>query len=245
MRIWHISDTHTFHSQLTIPEGIDIVIFSGDCSNPRELYLNEPQVKDFIEWFGNLPIKYKIMIAGNHDTSIEHGYVTKQDFIDNGIIYLENESIEIDITNPSVWIDKPENVLITKRILKIWGSPYTPSFGQGWAYNKKRDKLHKLWATIPEDTDIVVTHGPAKGALDLSFDRNNNLEFCGCTALAKRIRVIKPKLFLFGHIHNMEQINNAGQIKFSDHETIYSNGSVVYDGRFDKGITSNGNIFNI
>lgn len=226
MKIWHISDTHTFHSQLSIPKNIDMVIFSGDCSNVQNPYLNESEVRNFIEWFGNLDIKYKIFVAGNHDTSIERKLILRTDFTEKGIIYLENESFEIEG-------------------IKIWGSPITPSFGTGWAFNKKRDKLHDLWSIIPEDIDIVVTHSPPKGCLDLSFDRNNNLEFCGCTALAKRMRILKPKLVLFGHIHCMDGVNNAGILKYSDYETIYSNGSVVWDGRFDKGLTSNGNIFDI
>lgn len=224
MKIWHISDSHGFHNDLIPPEGTDMVIFSGDCSNPKELYRSEKEIKDFLFWFAFLPIKYKIMIAGNHDLAIEYGYVTKQNFIDKGIIYLENSAVEIEG-------------------LKIWGSPITPAFGQGWAFNERRDRLHNLWATIPEDTDIVITHGPAKNALDLSFDRNGKMEFCGCAALEKRIKVIKPKLFCFGHIHNMSDIRNAGVIKFSNHQTLYSNGTVVYDGRFDLGATSNGNLF--
>lgn len=48
----------------------------------------------------------------------------------------------------------------------------------------------------------------------------------------------------FGHIHNCEDIINAGYTKQSSYGTIYSNGSVVTDGKF--GITSsNGNIFEI
>jgi Icc-related predicted phosphoesterase len=226
MRIWHISDTHTFHGYLKVPDGIDMVIFSGDCSNPREPSINEQEVRNFITWYASLPIKYKIFVAGNHDTSIEAGYITKDNFVQAGIIHLENESIEIEG-------------------LKIWGSPYTPSFGYGWAYNKKRSSLHDLWQTIPEDTDIVVIHGPPAGILDLSYDRDNRLEMCGCAALRKRMRALKPRLVCFGHIHNMTGIENAGYISYSDERTIYSNGTVVWDGRFDKGATSNGNIFSV
>mgnify|MGYP003565119632 FL=1 len=70
MKIWHFSDSHTYHSLLEIPKDVDIVIFSGDCSNPRDPYTNEWEVRDFINWFSSLPIKYKIFVAGNHDTSI-------------------------------------------------------------------------------------------------------------------------------------------------------------------------------
>jgi predicted phosphodiesterase len=57
MKIWHISDTHTYHNLLNVPSGIDMFIHSGDCSNPRDPYNNEPEVRNFIHWFKSLPIK--------------------------------------------------------------------------------------------------------------------------------------------------------------------------------------------
>jgi Icc-related predicted phosphoesterase len=229
MKIWHISDTHTKEEYLNPPKDCDIVIFSGDCSNPREPSINEMQVRDFITWFVNLPIKYKIFVAGNHDTSIEAGYLTRDNFESVGITYLENSSIEIEG-------------------LKIWGSPYTPSFGIGWAYNKKREKLHDLWATIPDDTDIIISHGPPKGIMDLAYHKIDGkwlLEYCGCGALLKRVFQIKPKLVCFGHIHDNEDNLNSGIRQLATLTTIFSNGSVVTDGEFDKGPSNNGNLITI
>lgn len=224
MKIWHISDTHSYHGLLEVPKDIDMVIFSGDCSNPQEPILNEQEVRNFITWFSSLPIKYKIFVAGNHDTSIEKGYITKDNF-GWDITYLENDFIIIEG-------------------IKIWGSPYTPSFGMGWSFNKARHKLHDLWMTIPDDSNIVIVHGPPARILDCTYDLSNSFYSCGCVALAKRMKQIQPKLCLFGHIHNCEDIVNAGYIKQSDHQTIYSNGSVVTDGKFGK-LSSNGNIFEI
>ncbi len=96
MKIWHISDTHMHHDLLTIPTGIDMVIHSGDCSNPRDPYTNEPEVRNFIHWYKSLPIEHKIYVAGNHDTSIEKRLVTKIDFSGYNIHYLENDYIDID-----------------------------------------------------------------------------------------------------------------------------------------------------
>lgn len=224
MKIWHISDSHTYHGLLDIPEDIDIVIFSGDCSNPRDPYKNEQEVRNFIFWFSKLPIKYKIMIAGNHDTSIEKGFIDKLTIQSLGIIYLENDYTIIEG-------------------IKIFGSPYTPTFGD-WAFMKARDKIYKLWEIIPDDTDIIIVHGPPKGVLDLSYNRINELEFCGCLSLKKRILNIQPKLCLFGHIHNTEDIINAGIMKLSEYKTIFSNGSIVTDGKFGR-LSSNGNILEI
>jgi len=226
MKIWHISDTHTYHGLLNIPENVDMVIHSGDATNPRDSFASKEQMQNFIYWFSLLPIKHKIFVAGNHDVCIERNYIKKDDFDKAGIIYLENDWIEIDN-------------------LKVWGSPFTPSFGNGWAFNKDRTKLHDVWKHIPDDTDIVVTHGPPKGILDLSYNfSSGELEFCGDLSLKKRMLNIKPKLCLFGHIHNSEDVINAGTMKLSICDTIYSNGSVVTDGKFGN-LSSNGNIFEI
>lgn len=140
-KLWHISDTHSFHNLLEIPLGIDIVIFSGDESNPFEVYKNEPECKDFITWFGNLPIKNKIMVAGNHSAFISKFTKEFKELCRHfNIIYLENESVEIEG-------------------LKIWGSPISPTFGD-WYFMKSRDKMQKLWENIPDDTDILITHTP-------------------------------------------------------------------------------------
>lgn len=225
MKIWHISDTHTYHYLLQKPEGIDMVIFSGDCSNPRDPYANEPEVRNFIDWFSKLKAKYKIFIAGNHDSSIEKGLVTRGDFRASGIIYLENEGIEIEG-------------------LKIWGSPHTPTFGN-WSFMKAREKINRVWEHIPEDTDILVVHGPPKGILDQSYNREGVYERCGCNALKKQVlNRIKPQLMCFGHIHNFEDIINQGTLKLSEYPTLFSNGSVVEDNRFGK-LSSNGNIIEL
>ena len=225
MKIYHISDTHTFHGLLKVPKGIDMVIFSGDCSNPRDPYVNEHEVRNFITWFTSLEIKHKIFVAGNHDTSIEKGLITKNDFEKHGIHYLENTSIELEG-------------------LKILGTPLTPSFGQ-WAFMKPRHKLDKIWKNlIEEDIDILITHGPPKTILDLSEDRMRKLEFCGDKSLLNVIKQVKPKLHCFGHIPNCKGVINAGTRTIPQLDTIFSNGSVVTDGKFGR-LSSNGNVLEI
>ena len=225
LRILHVSDTHSFHNLLKVPYDIDMIIHSGDCSNSRDPYNNEPEVRDFIDWFKMIPVKYKIYVAGNHDVSIEKKLVTKKDFEDAGIIYLENESVTIEGIN-------------------FFGSPHTPQFGQ-WAFMKDRVKLERFWRmAIPEDTDVVITHGPPRGVLDKSYDRNHNMESCGDKSLLNRVLEIEPAYVLFGHIHNCKDIINAGMQKLSICDTWFSNGSVVTDGKFGK-LSSNGNIIEI
>jgi len=152
-RIWHISDTHSYHKLLTLPKDIDIVIHSGDESNSKDQHTNEPEFRDFILWFANLPIKHKIFVAGNHSSFVFHNRKEVNKICkDLNIIYLENEFVEIEG-------------------IKIWGSPITPNFGNWW-FMKDRSKMDKLYSSIPEWIDIVVSHGPPKGILDLSYDRS-------------------------------------------------------------------------
>jgi len=229
MNLLHISDTHGFHEAFPMKrfEGIDVVVHSGDCSNYRDPYRNEPEVRAFIAWYRDVPVKHKIYVAGNHDTSIERRMITPADFAEAGIIYLENAATTIDG-------------------IKFWGSPHTPTFGE-WAFMKKRETIGRVWDTIPEDTDVLIVHGPPNGIRDLSYDRDGNLEYCGCGALMKKCFKMRDqlKLVLFGHIHDMDGVNNQGVSHYSKTPTTFSNATCVDDGKFDKGLTSFGNIFEI
>jgi Icc-related predicted phosphoesterase len=226
MKIWHISDTHGFHNQLVIPEGIDLVIHTGDASNYLDPYTNEPEVRKFIDWYEQISIPNKIFIPGNHDTSIERGLVRASDFISRGIHILNHD-----------WMDVNG--------IKIFGSPYTPTYGQ-WAFMKSRETINRVWEQIPEGMDIIAVHGPCKGILDLSRDRQNVLEFCGDGALRKHVlNRVKPKYFLSGHIHNFEEIINTGFRHLPDYGITFSNAAGVTDRKFNYGLTYNGNIFEI
>jgi len=226
-KILHISDTHSYHGLLTIPEGIDIIVHSGDFSNYYDVYKNEPEALNFLHWYGSLNIKHKILIAGNHDAYASLRTTELREWCKHyDIIYLENESVVIEG-------------------FKFYGSPITPTFGN-WYFMKARDKTDDIWKNIPDDTDILITHGPPKGILDLSYNRENKLEFCGDKSLRNHVlNRIKPKLMLFGHIHSHKDIDNQGRLELSGYPgIIFSNGSVVEDGKFGV-LTNNGNIFEL
>ena len=226
MKIWHFGDTHGYHKFLKVPKDIDMVIFSGDASNDKNPYINVNELVDFIDWYKILDIPYKIFVAGNHETSIERGLITKEYFEQFGIIYLENNFVIIEG-------------------LKVYGSPVTPQFND-WAFMKARHKLDKFWAdSIPDDVDVLIVHGPPKGFLDLSYSKDHKLEFCGCKSLRNHVlNRIKPKLCLFGHIHNNDDVMNQGTMTISGVDTIFSNGSVVTDRKFGT-LSAHGNIFEL
>lgn len=230
-KIWCISDTHGKHGQLDIPENIDLVIHSGDVGTVREPSMNANVVLDFIEWYKSLPIKHKVFIGGNHDTSIEHRLVGKSE-IGEDITYLEHESIEIEG-------------------LKIFGSPFTPTFGHGWSFNKARHKLDRYWSEIPRDTDILITHGPPKGILDTTENGilsgavgNGNKLVCSCgdKSLLKHVREIQPLVHVFGHIHNEDSCLNAAIMQIQGCRTKFINASVL---DLDYKINNNGFIIDI
>lgn len=225
MKILAISDTHGFHEEFKDLDfqGIDMIIHAGDFSNHKSPMFNQSEVVQFLEWFNQIPIKYKVCIAGNHDTSIEAGLVKpKEDF--KNIIYLEHESVNIEGIN-------------------IFGSPYTPQFG-GWSFMKDRGKLDVYWQQIPNNTDILITHGPPKGILDLSYSEEDMLEYCGDKELFNHVLRVKPKHMIFGHIHNNKDCYNSGSKTIEELKTIFYNVSCVTDRKFNLGLTSKGIVFN-
>ena len=174
MKIVCISDTHGQHRALTLPKG-DMVIHAGDITTRGR----KDQVHDFLNWYAKLDFKYKIFIAGNHDFFFEKESPEEiSNLIPAGIIYLNDSGIEIEG-------------------LKIWGSPIQPWF-YDWAFNRQRGaEIKAHWDLIPNNIDILITHGPPYGLLDLTIRR----EHVGCLDLLNKIRAIKPKTHVFGHIH--------------------------------------------
>jgi Icc-related predicted phosphoesterase len=174
LKIIFISDTHGLHDQLILPKG-DMIIHCGDVSKRG----TETEITSFLTWYEHLDFKYKIFIAGNHDFFFEKTPTLKIDqLIPENIIYLNDSGITIEGIN-------------------IWGSPIQPWF-HDWAFNRQRGKkIKKHWDLIPNDTDILVTHGPPQNILD----RTAYGEFVGCENLKSRIQEVKPRIHAFGHIH--------------------------------------------
>ncbi len=176
MTIVCISDTHNRHDEINVPVG-DILIHAGDATTIGNL----PQITAFNRWFSSLPHKHKLFIAGNHDWMFETNPTFAQSLLDKSIHYLQDSFINIEG-------------------LKIYGSPWQPRF-YDWAFNLNRGaELAEKWKLIPNDTDILITHGPPNGILD-EVPRKFFVENTGCEELRKVVEKIKPKLHVFGHIH--------------------------------------------
>ena len=81
--------------------------------------------------------------------------------------------------------------------LQIWGSPVTPLYGGAFGLSSAKDRK-RLYAQIPEGIDVLITHGPPYGILDLGPGSHLNQ---GCPELLDAVMRVRPKLHVFGHIH--------------------------------------------
>lgn len=203
MKIVCISDTHNKHNQIpskyleNADGSIDMIIHSGDMSGRG--WKNE--VIPFLNWYNELPFKHKILIAGNHDFFFEQ-FPEKEinETLANypNIIYLNDSGVEIDG-------------------VKIWGSPVQPWF-YNWAFNRKGDEIQPHWDKIPLDTNVLITHGPIEGYLDLTLGG----DVTGCPRLLNKVKELSNlKLHVCGHIHEA-----YGTYQFADGVT-FINASVL------------------
>lgn len=200
MRIVLISDTHGLHRRLLkLPKG-DVIIHAGDVTN-----VGRPeQAAEFINWFGSLDYKHKIFIAGNHDFVFQNTADEKvRSLLPEGMAYLNDSIVDIDG-------------------FKIWGSPITPTF-LNWAFMRGRgDQIRKHWDAIPEGVDMILTHGPAYGILDECADGH-----VGCEDLLARIREVKPKYHVGGHIHEGYGQADVDGVNYINPSVLNENYSMV------------------
>lgn len=189
-----ISDTHNVHTPMILPDG-DVLIHAGDFTGKG----TEAQAQHFLDWFSAQPHQYKIFIAGNHDFYFELAKPERiAKMIPDNLIYLNDSGVTIEG-------------------IKIWGSPIQPWFFD-WAFNRKRGAdIKKHWDLIPNDTDILITHGPAHKRLDRVIRGN---EHVGCVDLLAAIQRIQPKFFICGHIHEAYGV-------IEEEKTTYINASVL------------------
>lgn len=181
MKLVFVSDTHLHRPK--IPDG-HVLIHAGDLTMQGMPW----EIEEELKWLGSLPHLHKILIAGNHDFGFDrNSHIPDAETVrkllidicgDQGITYLEDEATH------DVWG------------LKIYGAPWQPRFFD-WAFNLDRgpDILAK-WKMIPDDADIVVTHGPPRGYGD-------GPQVVGCDDLRDElIHRVKPKIHVSGHIHS-------------------------------------------
>lgn len=205
MKIVAISDTHTKHRELEIPE-CDLLIHSGDIVFNSNQFT---QLRDFNKWLGEVPAKEKVIIAGNHDWDFQLSSEKARACITNAH-YLEDSSVELFG-------------------LKIWGSPWSPEFG-GWAFNANQIELGEKWDLIPKDTDLLITHGPPWGCGDtVGPDFYNPVVKCvGDSQLLHWIEQNQPKYTFHGHIHSGHGLYKVGDTTVVNASSVNEKYEVFY-----------------
>jgi len=203
LRVVCISDTHNRHRELDLPEG-DVLVHTGDMT----LGGSEKELVDFARWFAEVPgFERKICIAGNHDLALDverrlvlnnEGDGPKRRFLEalgDDATYLEDSST-------------------TVRGLRFFGTPWQPYF-EDWAFQLGRGTpCRQKWRQVPDDVDVLLTHGPPLGRGDRCVGGNR----AGCEDLLDEVQTrIKPLVCVFGHIHE------AAGSPSSDGHTDYVN----------------------
>jgi Icc-related predicted phosphoesterase len=166
-------DTHELHREVEVPAG-DVLICVGDFTMFSK---NLSAIEDFNEWLGELPHRHKIVVPGNHEFFLESNH-ERRSLLDNANVLID-EGIEIEGLN-------------------IYGSPMTPLYGAAFGKSSAKDR-ERHWSKVPDDTHVLVTHGPPFGILDRP---PNQTERMGDSELRNRVRALSSlKLHVFGHVH--------------------------------------------
>lgn len=184
MKICAIADLHS-NTDLVTPAA-DVLVVAGDLT-----YSGTP--KEFLkvfQWLTAQPQAHKVIIAGNHDFGLQ-GKRNRNSIHDP--LY-EAQCIDI-LSGPGIHYLMDSSVTIDG--IKFYGSPWQPWF-YDWAFNLNRGtELKNVWSKIPDDTDVLVVHGPPRNY----GDRTTRGERAGCDDLRNAIEQKQPKVVVYGHIH--------------------------------------------
>jgi Icc-related predicted phosphoesterase len=175
--------TSDFHGKLPFIPECDILLIAGDiCSGSLGSDQGTWLETKFRPWLDSLHTKHVVAIAGNHD----HIFETTPHLIPKDLKwhYLQDSFVVI------------EN-------LTIYGTPWQLPF---WgAFNLSDGRLEEVYKKIPDNADIIISHGPPQGIKDEIIrkfsDSKTSIIHTGSLSLRKRVLEIKPKLCVFGHIH--------------------------------------------
>jgi Icc-related predicted phosphoesterase/nicotinic acid mononucleotide adenylyltransferase len=205
--IVHISDTHNKDYDHKIPPG-DILIHSGDFTHRGK----PEEVQKFRSFLSRQPHRYKIVVCGNHEKGLDSlEYSELMQLLGEDVIILQDSAVTINGIN-------------------FWGTAWNNS---SHAWGVSDTVLETKWNLIPSDTDVLITHIPPYGILDLAWQPSHiSDQICshcrkshprynhwGDRSLAQFVDSRQIPLHLFGHVHD-----EVGIIKIG--ETTYSNAAM-------------------
>jgi Icc-related predicted phosphoesterase len=183
-----MSDTHNHHERVPLPAG-DVLVHCGDST----LRGSRDELLTFLYWFARTPFEHRVLVGGNHDWALETGEVP----VPPGVTYLSGEAAQVAGLRffGAAWRPRPSWVKCDDQ--------GNVKQGRYSAFGVMLDEAEARWARIPLGTDVVVTHVPPDGVLDLGpVDPDGVQRRRGCPALLARLRQVRPQLHLFGHNHH-------------------------------------------
>ena len=135
----------------------NVLVHSGDFDWSKQSggLLRSDNFEEIVQimndFFDRFPHKVKIFVAGNHEGSFEgKKLLTVQERLTSAV-YLYNSSFTYEGIN-------------------FYGAPYTPfrvkTNARGFIRTARKIAPH--WRDIPSRTDVLITHSPPHGILDLS-----------------------------------------------------------------------------
>lgn len=207
VRLVCFSDTHGKHREVVLPPG-DILLHGGDFSKSGEV----GSIQDMNSYFKESGFSEIILIAGNHDMTLQ------PDWYSDNWERFHRKPFDVDEAQKALknCIYLQDSTYVTsKGDFEVYGSPWSPFFFD-WAFNEQRGQaLREIWKKIPTSTDILITHGPPLGRGDLASSEVR----AGCYDLLIAVQErVKPRVHIFGHIHEGAGISFDGQ-------TLYINAS--------------------
>lgn len=196
MKLVAISDIHSQSYDVNIPDG-DILVIAGDlCA-----YGNISELIVLNDWLRTLPHKRKIITAGNNDKYIFDCPYDAKKILTHGELYLH----------------EPFQFEVDGKIFNGFASPYSKEFGNWYFMHHDNSEGERLWSQVPDDTDLLVTHGPPYGLLDKlapQYIRRGEDSNVGSTTLLKAVKRVNPAIHIFGHIHSRQGVIRNGNTVF-------------------------------
>ncbi|KAJ5678777.1 hypothetical protein N7462_007021 [Penicillium macrosclerotiorum] len=255
-RICMISDTHTaeprprlqssYAYRSPLPEA-DILLHAGDLTKVG--YSVEHAA--MVEMLKAAKAELKLVIAGNHDITLDEEYFTnfgyqrhgRPEWLGGKGILLEDDEESLggsirtgavpSLAQMKAYVRRVKDMYTNESAraagiryleegvhtftlrngaqLTVYASPYQPEFCRwAFAYPRSQDRFNPpLPGTtassplnpVPDfpQIDIMLTHGPPAGVLDrVGRDPETHV---GCRHLLRAAERSRPRLYLFGHIH--------------------------------------------
>lgn len=217
-----LSDTHNFEftagtSQpfhLPTPK-TDVLLHCGDLTQVGGI----SSFKQALQTLSLIPAELKLVIPGNHDLELDKTFCLSSQHDEEGVpVDAKDHDLAVEIMTGALakeagvtFLNEGTYAFTLKNGAKfsIYVSPYTPTFNNwAFAYSPNEDRFNApnqvandgitsiATNPIPDNVDIIMTHGPPHGILDYCPQGS-----VGCPNLLEAVRRVKPLMHCFGHIH--------------------------------------------